>query len=311
MKLTSPSLNPPRRCEKIEFTPSPRWKPGSQEIGKSLKTLDSGFRRNDEKQTQIDFFTPSPLRGRRRVGVKSLHSLVLEGKARRIRNRSFTLTTKDEPPAAIRGEGRPRAYFGPSPAPERRKPRCVTYQVAILWNWESTPRAILLAPFTNKAAREMLDRVRPSRSCRRRSFTAESGAGPFAASGTRFAPPCAPRRISAQFYDFWTQDDAKIVMEACIEKTSRSDPKGSRFPKGTSWKTSCGFFPSIPSGPPPEVRFFDRYPFGDFIAMIFQQSWKEIPPHRKQQAQCDGLRRSSLLLGASAPRAPGGAEPVW
>jgi hypothetical protein len=37
-------------------------KTGVQEIGKALKKLDSGFRRNDVKKTQIDFFTPSPLR---------------------------------------------------------------------------------------------------------------------------------------------------------------------------------------------------------------------------------------------------------
>jgi hypothetical protein len=39
---------------------------GVQEIGKALKTLDSGFRRNDVKKTQIDFFTPSPFAGERR-----------------------------------------------------------------------------------------------------------------------------------------------------------------------------------------------------------------------------------------------------
>jgi len=38
-------------------------KNGVQEIGKALKTLDSGFRRNDGEKTQIDFFTPSPFQG--------------------------------------------------------------------------------------------------------------------------------------------------------------------------------------------------------------------------------------------------------
>ena len=36
---------------------------GVQEIGKILKTLDSGFCRNDVKKTQIDFFIPSPIKG--------------------------------------------------------------------------------------------------------------------------------------------------------------------------------------------------------------------------------------------------------
>jgi len=34
-------------------------KTGDQEIAKTLKNLDSGFRRNDVKREQIDFFTPS------------------------------------------------------------------------------------------------------------------------------------------------------------------------------------------------------------------------------------------------------------
>ena len=41
-------------------------KTGVQSVRKALKTLDSGFRRNDAKRNQIDFFTPS---GRARVGV--------------------------------------------------------------------------------------------------------------------------------------------------------------------------------------------------------------------------------------------------
>jgi hypothetical protein len=38
-------------------------KTGVQSVRKALKTLDSGFRRNDAKKNQIDFFTPSGGRG--------------------------------------------------------------------------------------------------------------------------------------------------------------------------------------------------------------------------------------------------------
>jgi hypothetical protein len=41
-----------------------------QEIGKPLKTLDSGFRRNDGEKTQIDFFTPSPCQEGKRIRCK-------------------------------------------------------------------------------------------------------------------------------------------------------------------------------------------------------------------------------------------------
>jgi len=39
-------------------------KTGVQSVLKALKTLDSGFRRNDVKKNQIDFFTPSGREGK-------------------------------------------------------------------------------------------------------------------------------------------------------------------------------------------------------------------------------------------------------
>jgi hypothetical protein len=45
-------------------------KTGVQSIAKVLKTLNSGFRRNDVKKNEINFFTPS---GRVRVGVIKAH----------------------------------------------------------------------------------------------------------------------------------------------------------------------------------------------------------------------------------------------
>jgi hypothetical protein len=38
-------------------------KTGVQSIRKSVKNLDSGFRRNDAKKNQINLFTASPLEG--------------------------------------------------------------------------------------------------------------------------------------------------------------------------------------------------------------------------------------------------------
>jgi hypothetical protein len=47
--------------KELDFSPAQSGvKTGVQEIAKALKTLDSGFRRNDVKKDQIDFFTPSP-----------------------------------------------------------------------------------------------------------------------------------------------------------------------------------------------------------------------------------------------------------
>ena len=49
--------------ESLEISAVPPVKTGVQSVLKALKTLDSGFRRNDVKKKQIDFFTPSPLEG--------------------------------------------------------------------------------------------------------------------------------------------------------------------------------------------------------------------------------------------------------
>jgi len=43
-------------------------KTGVQEIVKALKTLDSGFRQNEVKKDQFDFFTPSVCKGTRLCG---------------------------------------------------------------------------------------------------------------------------------------------------------------------------------------------------------------------------------------------------
>jgi hypothetical protein len=50
----------PRRCEKIKISAVTPVKTGVQSIAKAVKTLDSGFRRNDVKKNQIDIFTPPP-----------------------------------------------------------------------------------------------------------------------------------------------------------------------------------------------------------------------------------------------------------
>jgi len=48
--------------KKLNFSRHP-GETGVQSIAKGLKTLDSGFRRDDVKKSQIDFFTPSPIKG--------------------------------------------------------------------------------------------------------------------------------------------------------------------------------------------------------------------------------------------------------
>jgi hypothetical protein len=58
--VITPTLPLPEGVNKLNFSRHPGENRG-QEIGKPLKTLDSGFRRNDGEKTQIDFFTTSPV----------------------------------------------------------------------------------------------------------------------------------------------------------------------------------------------------------------------------------------------------------
>jgi hypothetical protein len=53
-----------------------------------LKTLDSGFRRNDVKKNQIDFFTPSPVEGGEGwgEGAKATKGEILQGFANVLRS---------------------------------------------------------------------------------------------------------------------------------------------------------------------------------------------------------------------------------
>jgi hypothetical protein len=55
-------------------------KTGVQSIRKALKTLDSGFRRNDVKRSQINFFTPSPLSKGGLGGFEGIFYLKLDSK---------------------------------------------------------------------------------------------------------------------------------------------------------------------------------------------------------------------------------------
>jgi hypothetical protein len=57
----------PEGVKKLNFSRHPGENRGPA-ARNALKTLDSGFRRNDVKKNQIDFFTPSPLEGEGKGG---------------------------------------------------------------------------------------------------------------------------------------------------------------------------------------------------------------------------------------------------
>jgi len=158
------------------------------------------------------------------------------------------------------------------------KTRVVTYRVAYLIESGTEPSRILLVTFTNKAAREMLERVE-------RLVPSGAGArgrvwgGTFHHIGNRILRRHAPLVGFQPNFTILDQDDAKSLMEACI-KDLKINPKGSRFPKGDVLEDILGLSVNT-RRPLPEVTL-ERYPFFYDLVDDFQAVVKRYR-HRKKQ----------------------------
>jgi len=105
------------------------------------------------------------------------------------------------------------------------KTRTVTYRVAYLLEQGADPSSILLLTFTNKAAREMLDRI---------GTLVGPGAhgvwgGTFHAVGNRLLRTFADAAGYTNKFTILDEDDAKILLKAVL-KDAKIDPKVRRFP---------------------------------------------------------------------------------
>jgi len=105
------------------------------------------------------------------------------------------------------------------------KTRTVTYRVAYLLEQGADPSSILLLTFTNKAAREMLDRI---------GVLVGPGAhgvwgGTFHAVGNRLLRTFADAAGYTNKFTILDEDDAKILLKAVL-KDAKIDPKVRRFP---------------------------------------------------------------------------------
>ncbi len=110
------------------------------------------------------------------------------------------------------------------------KTRVVTYRVAYLIESGVDPSRILLLTFTNKAAREMLQRVEVL-------VPTAGGAGgrvwggTFHHIGNRILRRHAPLVGYQPNYSILDRDDAKKLMNSCLSDL-KINPRKSRFPKG-------------------------------------------------------------------------------
>jgi len=105
------------------------------------------------------------------------------------------------------------------------KTRTVTYRVAYLVEQGVDPSQILLLTFTNKAAREMLDRVGHLMGQETRGIWG----GTFHSIANRFLRQYAPVLGYTRGFSILDQDDSQSLVKA-VMKELRIDPKARRFP---------------------------------------------------------------------------------
>ncbi len=134
------------------------------------------------------------------------------------------------------------------------KTRTLTYRVARLIEGGAQPEEILLATFTNKAARAMLGRVNQLVD----RDTSRLWGGTFHHIAHLILR--ANSRLLGYERNFTIMDseDARQLMNTCISD-ARIDPKADRFPKGDILRDILSL--SVNTESTPEEIIFGRYPF--------------------------------------------------
>ena len=145
------------------------------------------------------------------------------------------------------------------------KTRTLTYRVARLIGTGTPPERILLATFTNKAAREMLNRVELLSGVDVRRLWG----GTFHHIANRVLRRHGHRLGYGRHYSIMDTDDTKSLLNACIADLG-IDTKGSRFPKGDVLGDIIGF--SVNTLCPLEEVIDRKYPFfgplaGDILSI--------------------------------------------
>ena len=122
------------------------------------------------------------------------------------------------------------------------KTRTLTYRVARLIETGTPPERILLATFTNKAAREMLGRVELLSGVDIRRLWG----GTFHHIANRVLRRHGHRLGYGRNYSIMDTDDTKSLLNACIADAG-IDTKAGRFPKGNVLGRDHRLIPSTPS----------------------------------------------------------------
>ena len=171
------------------------------------------------------------------------------------------------------------------------KTRTLTYRVAYLLENGVPTSGILLLTFTNKAAREMLDRVA---NLLPNDITGLWG-GTFHSIGNRILRRHAAAAGFAPGFSIMDREDQQDILDAVIA-TLGLDPKDKRFPKGQVLADVFSF--SINTGRSIDQVLFEKYPhFLEFSEIIAKA--QERYEARKKSANSmdfDDLLEKTLKL---------------
>ncbi len=171
------------------------------------------------------------------------------------------------------------------------KTRTLTYRVAYLIENGVAPANILLLTFTNKAAREMMDRV----AALIPNDLSTLWGGTFHSIGNRILRRHAVAAGFAPGFSIMDREDQKDLMDSVIT-TLGVDPKDKRFPKGDVLADVFSF--SLNTGKSIDDVLVEKYPhFLEFSEQIAGAQKKYEA--RKKQANSmdfDDLLEKTLLL---------------
>lgn len=134
------------------------------------------------------------------------------------------------------------------------KTRTLTYRVARLIDQGVAPDRILLATFTNKAAREMVARVETLTGV----DTSRLWGGTFHHIANRILRQKAPLLGYGTHYAIADDEDATQLLNACISELGIDD-KGDRFPKGRVLGDIISL--AVNTGESPDRVVVRRYPY--------------------------------------------------
>jgi len=165
------------------------------------------------------------------------------------------------------------------------KTRTLTYRVAYLLENGVSPSNILLLTFTNKAAREMLERVM-------NLIPNEVGglwSGTFHSIGNRILRRHAEAAGFRQGFSIMDREDQQDILDAVIAKAGIST-KDKRFPKGEVLADIFSY--SINTGRPIDQVIAEKYPY---FAMLDAQIAQLQPQYEERKRAANSLDFDDLL----------------